>query len=77
MLALAALWLRAGWATRLVAALLGALAVRCNLRPAEVEAIMQRAEPYTQSVKKRASRLSVAATDFANRTWGPPKAHFR
>ena len=37
---LACLWLRSGWPTRLVALLVGALAVRCHLKPAEVERII-------------------------------------
>lgn len=39
-LVLGSLWLRSAWATRAVALLLGALAVRCHLKPAEVERIM-------------------------------------
>jgi hypothetical protein len=38
-LVLGCLWLRSGWASRLSALLLGALAVRCQLKPAEVERI--------------------------------------
>ncbi|GAB4823546.1 hypothetical protein N2152v2_010592 [Parachlorella kessleri] len=70
------LWVRSSWSTRLVALLVGALAVRCHLKPAEVDAIRTHAEPYTQSVKKSARRLSIAATDFAHRTLGA-KTHFR
>ena len=32
------LWVHSAWSTRLVALLLGALAVRCHLKPAEVGA---------------------------------------
>lgn len=39
-LALGCLWLRSGWNTRLVALLVGALAVRCQLKPAEVDRII-------------------------------------
>lgn len=70
------MWMRSAWATRFIAVFLGALAVRCNLKPAEVEAIRQHAAPLTMSVKKRAARLSLAATDFAHRTLGT-KVHFR
>jgi hypothetical protein len=42
----------------------------------QVDYIMTHAEPYTQSVKKSARRLSMAATDFAHRTLGT-KTHFR
>lgn len=75
-LALGCLWLRSGWNTRLVALLVGALAVRCQLKPAEVDRIIAIAEPYTQSVRKRASRMSVYAQDFALRTTGG-KTHMR
>jgi hypothetical protein len=34
------LWLRSGWTTRCAALLVGALAVRCHLKPAEVERII-------------------------------------
>ena len=33
-------------------------------------ALRNRAEPYTSVVKKKAARLSIAATDFAYRTLG-------
>ncbi len=36
----------------------------------QVEELMRKAEPWTQSVTKRASRLSLAATDFASRALG-------
>lgn len=39
-LVLGSLWLRSAWATRCVAVLVGALAVRCHLKPAEVERII-------------------------------------
>lgn len=70
------LWLRSSWTNRLIGMLLGTLAVRCNLKPAEVAAIREHAAPLTMSVKKRAARLSVAASDFAHRTLGT-KVHFR
>lgn len=35
-LALLLLWVRCSWSTRMVAVLVGALAVRCHLKPAEV-----------------------------------------
>jgi hypothetical protein len=73
---LGCLWLRSSWATRLVALLVGALAVRCHLKPAEVERIIAIAEPYTQSVRKRASRMSMAAGDFVLRSVGG-KTHAR
>lgn len=73
---LGCLWLRSSWATRLVALLVGALAVRCHLKPAEVERIIAIAEPYTQSVRKRASRMSMAAGDFMLRSVGG-KTHAR
>lgn len=73
---LATLWLRTVWPTRCAALLLGALAVRCHLDPAEVDAIVACAEPYTQSVRKRARRMSMAASDFANRALAS-KQHFR
>lgn len=128
-LLLVMLWVRSSWSTRLVALLVGALAVRCHLKPAEVrwgrgigggarasgvasrvhetgngtrafpywlaprhlnclpspwcvcpalqvERITAYAEPYTQSVKKSARRLSLAATDFAWRSLGT-KTHVR
>lgn len=34
---------------------------------AQVDAIISHAEPYVHSAKKRARRLSVAATDFYRR----------
>lgn len=39
-LLLGSLWLRSAWSTRFVALLVGALAVRCHLKPAEVERII-------------------------------------
>jgi hypothetical protein len=35
-----------------------------------MDAIVSTADPYTQSVRKRARRLSVAAGDFARRSIG-------
>ncbi|KAL4435169.1 hypothetical protein ABPG77_001851 [Micractinium sp. CCAP 211/92] len=75
-LLLGSLWLRSAWSTRFVALLVGALAVRCHLKPAEVERIIAIAEPYTMSVRKRASRMSLAAADFAMRSVGG-KTHMR
>ena len=46
--------------------------------PTQVSAIITHAEPYVHSAKKRARRLSVAATDYVRRhSFGPipPKAH--
>lgn len=43
----------------------------------QVDYIITHAEPYTQSVKKSARRLSIAATDFARRNLGGAKAHAR
>lgn len=63
----AGLWWRSAWSTRLLGAFLAALAVRCNLRPSEVAAIREHAAPLTRSVKKSAARMSVAASDFAQR----------
>lgn len=73
---LGSLWLRSSWPTRFVALLVGALAVRCQLKPAEVERIIAIAEPYTMSVRKRASRMSMAAQEFAMRSVGG-KSHLR
>eukprot|EP00887_Chlorella_sp_A99_P008128 scaffold12.g8128.t1 len=79
LLVLAALLLvllvHSAWSTRLCALLLGALAIRCQLKPAEVQRIQQIAEPYTQTVRKQTRRVSMAATDFALRSLGG-KAHF-
>ncbi|EIE20701.1 hypothetical protein COCSUDRAFT_54200 [Coccomyxa subellipsoidea C-169] len=61
------LWVNVNWAARAQALLLGALTVRCNLKPAEVNAIISHAEPYMHSAKKRARRMSVVATDFVRR----------
>ena len=69
-LSLAGLWSLVSWPTRLTAVLAGALAIRANLRPTEVEAIMSHAAPYTQSVQKRARRLSIAAAGFASSRLG-------
>jgi hypothetical protein len=39
---------------------------------AQVNAIITRAEPFVHSAKKRARRLSVAATDYVRRhSFGP------
>ena len=48
---------------------------RCCGRP-QVERVRSYAEPYTQSVKKSARRLSLAATDLAWRSLGT-KTHVR
>ncbi|KAK2078111.1 hypothetical protein QBZ16_003979 [Prototheca wickerhamii] len=69
-LSVAGLWSLVSWPTRLTAVLAGALAIRANLRPTEVEAIMSHAAPYTQSVQKRARRLSIAAAGFASSRLG-------
>lgn len=56
--------------------------LRARKRPAELSQQLvpatrcPRAEPYTMSVRKRASRMSMAATDFAMRSMGG-KAHVR
>lgn len=56
--------------------------LRARKRPAELSQQLvpatrcPRAEPYTMSVRKRASRMSMAATDFAIRSMGG-KAHVR
>jgi len=70
------IWMRISWSNRLIGLLMGALAIRCNLKPAEVAAIREHAAPLTISVKKRAARMSIAASDFAQRTLGN-KMHFR
>ncbi|KAL6785256.1 RTN1 [Auxenochlorella protothecoides x Auxenochlorella symbiontica] len=72
--ALTALWLVSGWATRGAALLAGGLAARCHLRPAELDAIAAHAEPYTQSVRKKARRMSRAAAGFATSRLGMPSA---
>ncbi len=42
------------------------------LVPVQVTAIISHAEPYMHSAKKRARRLSVAATDYVRRhSFGP------
>jgi hypothetical protein len=71
-----ALFLRCAWPTRVIGTFVAALAVRCCLKPAEVEALREHAAPLTMSVKKRAARLSLAASGFAERTLGA-KAHAR
>ena len=63
-------WMRSSWTTRFIGMFVAAMVVRCNLKPAEVEAIREHAAPLTLSVKKRAARFSLAATDFATRTLG-------
>lgn len=63
-------WMRSSWTTRFVGIFIAAMSVRCSLKPAEVAAIREHAAPLTQSVKKRAARFSMAATDFATRTLG-------
>ena len=68
------IWLKSSWVNRCIGMFLGALAVRCSLKPAEVAALREHAAPLTMSVKKRAARLSLAATDFAHRTLGTAKA---
>ncbi|CAK0770026.1 hypothetical protein CVIRNUC_003726 [Coccomyxa viridis] len=69
------IWTSTGWTMRLQVLLLGALTVRCNLKPAEVDAIITRAEPYMHSAKKRARRLSVVASDYVRRhSFGPAQA---
>jgi hypothetical protein len=70
------LWMRSSWTSRLCGILMGALTIRCNLKPAEMAAIREKAAPFSQSVKKRAARFSVAASDFAVRTLGT-KTHSR
>lgn len=50
--------------------------MRCQLKPAEVQRIIELAEPYTQTVRKQTRRVSVAATDFAFRSLGG-KSHAR
>ncbi|KAH7623800.1 hypothetical protein Ndes2526B_g01047 [Nannochloris sp. 'desiccata'] len=69
------LWMRSSWTSRLCGVLMAALTVRCNLKPAEMAALREHAAPFTQSVKKRAARFSVAASDFAVRTLGTSKTH--
>jgi hypothetical protein len=52
--------------------------LRGPLSHAQVDAIISHAEPYVHSAKKRARRLSVAATDFYRRhsvAPGADKAH--
>jgi hypothetical protein len=71
------LWMRSSWTSRLCGVLIAALTVRCNLKPAEMASLREQAAPFTQSVKKRAARLSVAASDFAVRTLGTSKTHSR
>ena len=71
------LWLRSSWSSRLIGMLLGTLAIRCNLKPAEMDVIRQHAAPLTTTVKLRAARLSMVASDFVERTWGNNKLHFR
>ncbi|BDA42223.1 probable reticulon-like protein B18 [Coccomyxa sp. Obi] len=61
------LWINVNWTARAQAILLGALTVRCNLKPAEVDAIISHAEPYMHSAKKRARRMSLVANDFVRR----------
>ena len=41
------IWMSAGWSTRLQVLLLGALTVRCNLKPAEVRASAQVVECFS------------------------------
>jgi Reticulon len=71
------LWMRSSWTSRLCGMLMAALIVRCNLKPAEMAALREKAAPLTRSVKKRAARFSVAANDFAVRTLGNNKTHSR
>ena len=42
----------------------------------QVDAIVSTAEPYAQSARKRARRLSVAAGDFARRSMGGTGSKF-
>jgi len=69
------LWMRSSWTSRLCGVLIAALIVRCNLKPAEMTALREQAAPFTQSVRKKAARFSVAASDFAVRTLGTSKTH--
>jgi hypothetical protein len=70
------LWMRSSWTSRLCGILMGALTIRCNLKPSEIAALREKAAPLTLSCKKRAARFSVAASDFAVRTLGT-KTHSR
>lgn len=76
LLVMSLLWVWSTWFYRIIGVLIGAMAIRCNLKPAEIDAIRQHAAPLTTGVKKRAARLSIAASDFAQRTLGT-KLHFK
>lgn len=76
-LAIFYVWMNMSWSSRCVAVLVTALAVRCTLKPAEVAALREHAAPLTMSVKKRAARLSIAATDFIAQQKTPRRVHFR
>lgn len=74
LLVLGGVWAVSGWAARAAGLLAGALAVKSQLRPGELEALATRAEPYTQSVRKQAARFSRAAAGFASSRLGVPSA---
>jgi Na+/H+ antiporter NhaA len=76
LLVMSLLWVWSTWFYRFIGILIGAMTIRCNLKPAEIDAIRQHAAPLTTGVKKRAARLSIAANDFAQRTLGT-KLHFK
>ena len=76
-LLLSVIWMRSSWASRLVGVFIAALGVRCTLKPAEMAVIRQRAAPLSMSVKKKALRLSMVASDFAVRTLGSKSPYQR
>jgi len=62
--ALLSFWFYTSWINRLFGSFVALLAVRCTLKPEEIDSIKMQTAPLTRSVKKSARRFSVAATDF-------------